>query len=246
MNGKFLLDTNIVIALSSCLFLILLKCQTDLDSSTTGTHKSGAKATEKDSINSINYRQILLTDSLLHTSVKHYIADTSVMILMEGMVQNIKDFRLFRTLGDINGDNRLDSVFLVPELIRSHDNSYEEGITLVFSDSKIPPIKVNQMCVQFQNFFVVGDIDEDGWMELGQYYSSCASRYKTLILLRCDKKSTWKEVEYCAYDTYSPEPHFSTRIRKIKKNQYEMTEITDDNLDDFGKLKKIVRYTIAD
>ena len=182
----------------------------------------------------------------MHHQIKNHIQDSNTLVLLKYLADNLDTFKNVKAIGDINGDDKIDSVMLMPEMIYSSDYGYEEGTALVFSDPAIPRIKVNQPCVQFQNFFVVGDIDEDGWMELGQYYSSCASRYKTLILLRCDKKKTWKEVEYCAYDTYSPEPHFSTRIRKIKKNQYEMIDITNDNLDDFGKLKKIARYTLAD
>lgn len=188
----------------------------------------------------------LLNDPTLQPRIKKYIVDSMVLVMADYLLENLAEFKKVKVIGDINGDKRIDSVQLMPELIYSTEYGYEEGISVVFSDPKIPRIKVNSMCVNFDFLFPVGDIDEDGWMELGQYYTSCASRYKTLVLLRCNKKNTWKEVEYCAYDTYFPEPHISTRIRKIKKNQYEMTEITDDNLEGFGKLKKIVRYTIAD
>ena len=193
-----------------------------------------------------NLKTKLLNSPLLHPLVKRHIQDSNLLVLLEYLTDNLDTFKKVKIVGDVNGDSRIDSVQLMPELMYSHDYGYEDGIAFVFSDPVIPRIKINTLCANLECLFSIGDIDEDGWVEFGLYYSSCASRYKTLILLRCDKKSTWKEVEYCAYDTYFPEPHFSTRIRKIKKNQYEMTEITNDNLDEFGKLKKIVRYTITD
>lgn len=200
----------------------------------------------KDRLTPQHIKVELLKNPFLHAQIKKLIRDTNSLVLLNYLADNLDTFKKVKAIGDINGDHKIDSVMLMPEMIYSSDYGYEEGTALVFTDPAIPRIRINQLCVQFQNFFVVGDIDEDGWMELGQYYSSCASRYKTLILLSCDKKIAWKEVEYCAYDTYSPEPHFSTRIRKIKKNQYEMIDITNDNLEGFGKLKKIVRYTLAD
>ena len=200
----------------------------------------------KDRLTPHHLKVELLKNPFLHPQIKKHIQDSNTLVLLEYLADNLDTFKKVIVIGDINGDHKIDSVLLMPEMMYSHETGYEEGIAFVFSDPAIPRIKTNTLCVNLGSLFFVGDIDEDEWVELGQYYSSCASHYKTLILLRCNKENKWNAVEYCTYDTYFPEPHFSSRIRKIKKNQYEMTEITDDNLDDFGKLKKIIRYTIAD
>ena len=187
----------------------------------------------------------LINDPTLPPRIKEYIVDSTILVLAQYFLENLETFKKVKAIGDINGDKIIDSIQLMPELIYSSENGYEEGISIVFSDPKIPRIKVNSMCVNFDFLFPVGDIDEDGWLELGQYYTSCASRYKALILLKCNKKDQWDEVEHCSYDTYFPEPHFSTRIRKVGKNQYELTEIVNDNIDYFGSAKKTIRYTIS-
>lgn len=217
------------------LFLILLKCQPDTPN---------LAPLQQDKEHSINYRQALLSDSLLHKNVRHYLADTSNIILMKQMFEQIEEFRKFQVYGDINGDKQLDSAFLVPELQHTLRDGYEDGVTVIFSDPKIPYIKVNQMCVQFQNFSPIGDIDEDGWLEMLQYYSSCASRYKSLILLKCTpNRKEWAEVESCTYDTYYDDPPWQQRIRKLRKNQFEMIEIENDNIDEFGSPKKVYQIT---
>lgn len=200
----------------------------------------------KDRLTPHHLKVELLKNPFLHPQIKKYIQDSNTLVLLKYLADNLDTFKKAKVIGDINGDHKIDSVLLMPEMMYSPENGYEEGTAFVFSDPAIPRIKTNTLCVNLGSLFFVGDIDEDEWVELGQYHSSCASHYKTLILLRCNKKNKWNAVEYCTYDTYFPEPHFSSRIRKVKKNQYEMIEITDENLDDFGKLKKIVRYTIAD
>jgi hypothetical protein len=84
----------------------------------------------------------------------------------------------------------------------------------------------------------VGDIDEDGVAEIGQYFSSCASHYKSLYVYSL-KNKRWKEIGHCVYDLYYMNigKPFSYFVRKVSKNKFKMLEITDLT-DDTTKIGK--------
>jgi hypothetical protein len=64
--------------------------------------------------------------------------------------------------------------------------------------------------------------------EIGQYYSSCASHYNSLIVYSL-KNNEWKEIGSCIYDLYymSNGKPFSYFVKKTGRGKFEMLEITD-------------------
>jgi hypothetical protein len=99
-----------------------------------------------------------------------------------------KEFEGIKELGDINNDNINDSVFVLPPL-----TFCEDGQSYYFSDLNLPRLLTDSYCCHPESIFNVGDIDEDGVAEIGQYYSSCTGRYKSLIVYSLKAKK-WKEV----------------------------------------------------
>jgi hypothetical protein len=74
-----------------------------------------------------------------------------------------------------------------------------EGDAYYFTDTSLPRLETESGCCHPQSLFLVGDIDEDGIQEIGQYFSSCASRYKSLYVYSL-KNNTWKEVGHSTFD----------------------------------------------
>ena len=138
----------------------------------------------------------------------------------------------FKVLGDINGDGKPDTVFLKPEFC---PDKGEDGFSFVFSDTTIPRIRTCVGCRSLDWIFAVEDLDEDGKIELGQYSSSCASRTKSLLVLKL-VNSKWKILGKAIYDVNFPEPDFSKCVKKIKKGIFTIRETYFDD-----KGKKITR-----
>lgn len=135
----------------------------------------------------------------------------------------LAQFEGFKQIGDLNQDKKNDSVFVLPPM-----TFCEEGQSYYFSDISLPRLLTDSYCCHPVNIFSIGDIDEDGIAEVGQYYSSCASRYKALVVYSL-KKDEWRQVGHCIFDLrYSGhETNFNNYIRKISKGKFEMLEITD-------------------
>lgn len=155
---------------------------------------------------------------------------------------------VYKDIGDIDNNKISDTVIVVPELLAIKDEDsdnvyYEEGASFVFANRKLPRIKVDAMCVSCDYIFPIGDIDEDGIMELGQYYSSCASRLKVLLVLHLED-GVWKEIAQCLYDASMEVPHFSKRIKKLKKGLFQMDEITLENKEQFGNAKRVFKFNL--
>lgn len=133
----------------------------------------------------------------------------------------------FESLGDLNGDKKSDSVFVLPSL------SYcEEGDSYYFTNNNIPRILTDSNCCHPKNIINIGDIDEDGNMEIAEYYSSCASRYKVITIYSL-KNSKWNEIKSFSFvlnDEYSIQKDFKKLFRKISKNYIEYYEIEDVNI----------------
>lgn len=141
------------------------------------------------------------------------------------------DFREYHdegmvNVGDLDGDKKDEFVFVLTPL-----NSCEEGDSYYFTNNNIPRIKTDSGCCHPRNILNIGDIDEDGKMEIAEYYSSCASRYKAITIYSF-KKSKWKEIKSFSFvlnDQFSIEKDFKKLFRKISKNNLEYYEISDVN-----------------
>ncbi len=132
----------------------------------------------------------------------------------------------FKLLGDINADGKDDFVFILPGL-----GLCEEGQSYYFTDNKIPRIQTESNCCHIESVFSIGDIDEDGGIEIAEYYSSCASSFKSINIWTL-KNSKWKLVsdftfkinnEYKAFDD------FNKLHKKISKGKFKFLEIYDIN-----------------
>ncbi|CAM3815681.1 hypothetical protein FLGE108171_15730 [Flavobacterium gelidilacus] len=132
----------------------------------------------------------------------------------------------FKFLGDINADGKAESVFILPAL-----GWCEEGQSYYFTDNKIPRIQTESNCCHVESIFSIGDIDEDGGIEIAEYSSSCASSFKSINIWTL-KNSKWKLVadfsfkinnEYKAFDD------FDKLYKKVSKGKFKFLEIYDIN-----------------
>ncbi len=143
----------------------------------------------------------------------------------------VNEFQGLASLGDINKNGSDDSVFVLDEInycnFEGEINS--NGQAYYFTDTSLPRLQTDDShCCHPTNIFSVGDIDEDGVSEIGQYFSSCASHYKSLNVYSL-KNEKWKRVGHIVYDlAYVDEENpFTYYVRKIKRNKFQMLEITD-------------------
>lgn len=139
-------------------------------------------------------------------------------------------------LGNIR-KNKKTSVFLLLSFC-----DYENGKSYYFTDTSLPRLSADVYCTHPENIFLVGDIDEDGVSEIGEYYSSCASHYKSLRVWTLKNKQ-WHRVGISTFDLYhmdTEKPH-SSYVKKIRKGEFAMYEKTDIPID---KTKNMVGYWI--
>jgi hypothetical protein len=133
-------------------------------------------------------------------------------------------------IGDINHNHIKDSVFVLEPIsyckLEGEDDA--EGDAYYFTDTTLPRLQTGSECCHPNNLFNVGDIDEDGITEIGQFYSSCVSHYKSLYVFSL-KNNRWKEIGHSTFDLYymDIEKPFSYWVRKTGKNKFEMLQITD-------------------
>jgi hypothetical protein len=131
----------------------------------------------------------------------------------------------FKSLGDLNGDGKNDSVFILPGL-----GWCEEGQSYYFTNNKIPRIQTESNCCHAESIFSIGDIDEDGGNEIAEYYSSCASNFKSINIWTL-KENKWKLVEKFGFfynnGKYEAFKDFHKLYKKIDKNKFNFLEISD-------------------
>jgi hypothetical protein len=143
----------------------------------------------------------------------------------------INDFEGVKTIGKIKiGSSKIDSVFILNPFspCKNPNEDIYDGQAYYFTDTTLPRLQTESFCCHPSNIFLVGDIDEDGISEIGLYLSSCTSRYKSLKVYKL-KGNSWREIGSCVYDSQyaNSNRNFSTYIKKIKKNEFEMFEQTD-------------------
>ena len=164
--------------------------------------------------------------SLMQNYLRKYQRDTCGIITYQDKLLK-SEFEEVKNIGDINNDKHNDTVFVVPTF-----NYCDDGNSYVFFDTTLPRLNTNSYCCHPKNLFSVGDIDEDGISEIGQYYSSCASHYKSIIVYSL-KNHEWKEVGKCIFDLYymdigKPYTYFVKKLGKSKFTMLEITDLTDD------------------
>ena len=141
-----------------------------------------------------------------------------------------EEFEGLLYIGNINNNRIRDSVFVLSPINNCVQNGedYSDGQAYYFTDTTLPRLQTDSYCCHPFSLFLVGDIDEDGISEIGQYHSSCASHYKMLKVYSL-KNKRWKEIGQCVYDLYYIEigKPYSYFVRKVSKNKFKMLEITD-------------------
>lgn len=135
----------------------------------------------------------------------------------------------FHKVGDLNGDGKAESVFVLNAL-----NYCEKGDSYYFTDNSIPRLPTDSECCHPQSIFSIGDIDEDGRDEIAEYYSSCASRYKSINIWTL-KQRQWKHVERFSFlagnRKYETFEDFDKLHKKIGKNKFKFLELSDMKVD---------------
>lgn len=163
---------------------------------------------------------------ILCSYFRKYNNDTCFPIVY-GKKQIKEGFKGFKSLGDLNNDFKDDSVFIL-EAINTCDN----GQSYYFTDTLMPRIMPDSYCCGLSSIFKLQDINEDGISEIGIYHSSCASRYKSVIIYSLMDKN-WKKIAVADFDTFTQDPSkvkFENIVRKISKNKFEVKNFIEGKI----------------
>lgn len=158
--------------------------------------------------------------SLIKFFIDQYNKDPCVPMTYEKK-NLIEGFEGYKELGDINNDGKKDSVFILEPL---NWCEYDDGQSYYFTDTTLPRLKSGSYCCHPSNFFKVSDIDEDGISEVGFFYSSCTSRYKSLQVFQLKNKE-WQQIATADFDILTQAPDkvkFEDLVRKIAKNKFQI------------------------
>lgn len=158
--------------------------------------------------------------SILNYLINNYQLDTCGIITYQNITLR-EGFEGIKPVGYINGNNITDTVLVLPPF-----NYCDDGYSYYFFDTTLPRLFTDSYCCHPDNFFPIGDIDEDGIMEICIFYSSCASRFKSLIAYSLKNKK-WIQIGRCTFDVAIMKPDKERRVKKIGKGKFEMLEIVD-------------------
>jgi hypothetical protein len=183
--------------------------------------------TSKDSV--LSFDQEFINKEILKGKYKveleKYLKEDCYPFRLNRVIQ-IQEFEGFQNIGDIDNDMKDDFVFVLNPL------SYcEEGQSYYFSNPTIERIYTESNCCHPNSIFSIGDIDEDGRNEIGQYYSSCASRFKK-INIWTNNGNNWELVDEIAFtinDEFEVFKDFNKLYKKKSKGILEFLEISDIN-----------------
>ncbi len=181
--------------------------------------------TSHDSILSSDYNFITvnLLENRFDIDIAKYQNEKSLPIRLN-KEELIEKFEGFQNIGDLDKDGKDDHVFVLDPL-----DFCEEGQSYYFSNPTIPRIFSESYCCHPNSIFSIGDIDEDGSNEIGQYYSSCASRYKSINIWTLSE-NVWSKIDQVAFtinDDYQVFADFDKLSEKISKGVFRFLEITD-------------------
>ncbi|MCH5600304.1 hypothetical protein [Niabella ginsengisoli] len=136
-----------------------------------------------------------------------------------------KIFKGLKNIGDLDTDGNDEFVFILESL-----NKCEEGQSYYFSNPKIERIYTESNCCHLSSLINIGDIDEDGFLEVAEYYSSCASRYKAIVIYHLNEEFKWETLTNFSFvlnAQYDILKDFKKLFRKTSKNNLEYFEIID-------------------
>lgn len=229
--------------------LIAIACKNKQEEVPLSVKKSSKQAIINDSVLSVNQvsatNYTFYADSVFHGQkqiLKYYLSkygsDTCTAI-KRNMADVIADFEGLSDLGFIRKQAKC-SVFVLPPLNYCNYTNEDtwDGESYYFTDTTLPRLHTDSYCCHPSNIFLVGDIDEDGISELGQYFSSCSSRFKSIFVWTL-KNNQWKKIGRSTFDQryMNYKKPFSQLVKKTSKNKFKMFEITDST-DDSTKIRK--------
>ena len=223
----------IVRPLITLLFIcFFISCKrTRKDNPTTLFKQIPKPTTTKDSVLSNDYSYYgdsILPEykNLVAYLIKKYDVDTCAPMIYQK--KNLKEiFEGLKNTGDINNDKKSDSVFVLNPL---NWCEYDDGQAYYFTDTTLPRLKSGSYCSHPANFFRIQDIDEDGLCEVGFFYSSCVSRYKSIKVFRL-KYNLWEEITVATFDILTQDPEnvqLESLVKKISKNKFIVKSFIDD------------------
>lgn len=171
----------------------------------------------------------IIIEQLISSNLSDYVflshnPDSCNWMPLDSDAQNEK-FEGIHRIDDLDGDGLIDSVFVIPPF-----TFCDEGDSYYFTNPSIQALKTNSHCCHPQNIFNIGDVDEDGRAEIAQFYSSCSSRYKSVIFYTLNKDLKWERlVSYTftlntEYDIYED---FVKMFRVKRKGVFQFLEISD-------------------
>jgi|GEM_PF-3570525 len=213
------------------LIIVSFSCKNKSDNEITAKTEIAELNSWRDHWENPAHKAELLSNSKIHKRIKECLNDTSIVVLTSTLIDDLERYSKIKSLGDINNDGINDSILIIPELFITADGAIEDGASVIFTDKNIPRIKVDSPCLETNYIFPVADMDSDGFVELGKYYSSCASRFKGLELISLNHKE-WQIKGQVTYDIFYEEPKKEERIEKTEVNKFRMREIT---LEDVNK-----------
>ena len=238
--------------------IFFISCHTN----TSKENKSASTPTSTDTIKQAQKEKFhrrrnlgyeFLADSVLHgyrDLLKFYFskyAPDSCFLTIDDS-SSFREFEGLGYIGDINHNHMSDSVFVLYPIsfCRFDGETSYDGEAYYFTDTTLPRLQTESYCCHPSSLFSVGDIDEDGVAEIGQYYSSCVSRYKSLYVYTL-KNNQWKVVGHVTYDLFYADTTkpYSYYVKKTGRRHFEMLQITDlTDRKNVGK-QNWIRFTIT-
>lgn len=156
--------------------------------------------------------------SLIKSYIVKYEKDTCGIVTYK-TAELKSGFEGDKSIGDINRNGINDTVFVIPPF-----NYCDDGDSYAFYDSTLPRLYTDSYCCHPENLFPIGDINEDGIDEICIFYSSCTSRFKSLIAYTL-KDKMWKQIGRSLFDIGIMKPDKEKRVRKVGKGKFEMLSI---------------------
>ena len=160
---------------------------------------------------------------LIQNYIFKYQSDSCVIIAYPDTLLKA-EFEGIKGLADINGDKTIDSVFVIPPF-----NYCDDGESYCFLDKSLPRLLTDSYCCHPDNLFVIDDIDEVGLKEIGIFYSTCVSRYKSLKIYSL-KNNSWEELCTTTFDIQTQDPTnvlFDKLVKKTSKNKFKICEFNE-------------------